>query len=107
MVVIAACIPTLQPVLELILKKLRLVSTRKSNYQSDSYKQSKSYGAQSGSRPLPSKRSTPFSRADSQESILDQEQLQITRTDEVQIDYEMHPTKNSTKQFVQPRIYEQ
>lgn len=93
MVVIAACIPTLQPVLEILLKKFKLVSTGKSNYQSGSYKQSKSYGNQSESRPMPSKRSNPFSHADSQESILDREQLKITRTDEVQVEYEMHPTK--------------
>ncbi|KAJ5161242.1 hypothetical protein N7492_006634 [Penicillium capsulatum] len=96
-VVIAACIPTLQPVLEIILRKFKLVSTGKSNYQSGSYQQSKSYGNQSGSRPLPSKRSTPFSRADSQESILDRAQLQITRTDEVQVEYEMHTPKQANR----------
>lgn len=93
MVVIAACIPTLQPVLEIVLKKFKLVTTGKGTYQS-SYAQ-KSYGNQSGSRPMPSKKSNPFSRPDSQESILDQDQLQIRRTDEVQIEYEMQPTKHA------------
>ncbi|OQE25982.1 hypothetical protein PENFLA_c007G07809 [Penicillium flavigenum] len=98
-VVIAACIPTLQPMLELILRKLKLVSTFKGHSKPSSYAQHKIYDNQSSSRAHVSKkeRITP-SRKESQESILnDLEQYQIRRTDEVHVEYEMQQPKASPK----------
>ncbi|KAJ5237748.1 hypothetical protein N7489_007839 [Penicillium chrysogenum] len=94
-VVIAACIPTLQPMLELILRKLKLVSTFKGHSKPSSYAQYKIYDNQSSSPAYVSKkeRTTP-SRKESQESILnDMEQYQIRRTDEVHVEYEMQQSK--------------
>ncbi|KZN84865.1 hypothetical protein EN45_090250 [Penicillium chrysogenum] len=94
-VVIAACIPTLQPMLELILRKLKLVSTFKGHSKPSSYAQYKIYDNQSSSPAHVSKkeRTTP-SRKESQESILnDMEQYQIRRTDEVHVEYEMQQSK--------------
>ncbi|KAJ6128237.1 hypothetical protein N7471_009454 [Penicillium samsonianum] len=95
-VVIAACIPTLQPMLELILRKLKLVSTSKGHSKPSSYAQHKIYDNQSTSRAHVSKkeRQTPLGRKESQESILnDLEQYQIRRTDEVCVEYEMQRPK--------------
>ena len=90
---IAACMPTLQPLLELILRKLNLISTGKSKYNDSSY-QNRDYVNRSSSRAIASsKKSTiPFSKVDSEEIILnDQDNLQIRCIDEVQIEYEMQP----------------
>ncbi|KAJ6186226.1 hypothetical protein N7519_007527 [Penicillium mononematosum] len=98
-VVIAACIPTLQPMLELILRKLKLVSTFKGHSKPSSYAQHKIYDNQSSSWAHASKkeRTTP-SRKESQESILnDLEQYQIRRTDEVHVEYEMQQPKAASK----------
>ncbi|KAJ5533843.1 hypothetical protein N7527_000097 [Penicillium freii] len=95
-VVIAACIPTLQPMLELILRKLKLVSTSKSHSKPSSYAQHKVYDNQLSSRTHVSKkeRTTPLRKRESQESILnDLEQYQIRRTDEVHVEYEMQRPK--------------
>ncbi|KAJ5587181.1 uncharacterized protein N7459_002946 [Penicillium hispanicum] len=87
-VVMAACIPTLQPILEIILRKLRLVSTGKGTYHLDQYQNNRSYPAQGNSTVASAKKPIQFTKMGSQESILDQDQLQIRRTDEVQIEYE-------------------
>ncbi|KAJ5603288.1 hypothetical protein N7537_006244 [Penicillium hordei] len=95
-VVIAACIPTLQPVLELILRKLKLVSTSKCHSKPSSYAQHKVYDNQPSSRTYVSKKERTISlhRKESQESILDDlEQYQIRRTDEVHVEYEMQRPK--------------
>ncbi|KAJ5958956.1 uncharacterized protein N7479_006106 [Penicillium vulpinum] len=97
-VVIAACIPTLQPMLELILRKLKLSSTSKAQSKPSTYAQYKIYDNQSSSRAHVSKkeRPTPLSKKESQESILnDIEQYQIRRTDEVYVEYEMQPPKET------------
>ncbi|CAI7652617.1 unnamed protein product [Penicillium viridicatum] len=95
-VVIAACIPTLQPMLELILRKLKLVSTSKGHSKPSSYPQHKVYDNQLSSQTHVSKRerTTPLRKRESQESILnDLEQYQIRRTDEVHVEYEMQRPK--------------
>ncbi|KOS43194.1 hypothetical protein ACN38_g5926 [Penicillium nordicum] len=95
-VVIAACIPTLQPMLELILRKLKLVSTSKGHSKPSSYAQHKVYDNPLSSRAHVSKkeRTTPLHKNQSQESILnDLEQYQIRRTDEVHVEYEMQRSK--------------
>jgi hypothetical protein len=81
--------------LELILRKLKLVSTFKGHSKPSSYAQYKIYDNQSSSPAYVSKkeRTTP-SRKESQESILnDMEQYQIRRTDEVHVEYEMQQSK--------------
>lgn len=95
-VVIAACIPTLQPILELILRKLKLVSTSKGHSKPSSYAQHKVYDNQLSSQAHVSKRerTTTLHKKESQESILnDLDQYQIRRTDEVHIEYEMQRPK--------------
>ncbi|KGO39830.1 hypothetical protein PEX1_010020 [Penicillium expansum] len=95
-VVIAACIPTLQPILEIILRRLKLVSTSKGHSKPSSYAQHKVYDNQSASRAHVSKKesTTPLRKKESQETILnDLEQYQIRRTDEVCVEYEMQQPK--------------
>ncbi|CAG8084887.1 unnamed protein product [Penicillium nalgiovense] len=98
-VVIAACIPTLQPMLELILRKLKLVSTFKGHSKPSSYAQHNLYDNQSSSRAHVSKKEKPTpSRKESQESILnDLERYQIRRTDEVHVEYEMQQPKAASE----------
>jgi hypothetical protein len=98
-VVIAACMPTLQPLLELILRKLKLVSTGRGIYDDTSY-QNRDYVNHSSSRAIVSSRKStiPFSKIDSDEVVLnDQDNMQIRCTDEVQIEYEMQPQKPTQK----------
>ncbi|KAJ5787089.1 hypothetical protein N7457_002079 [Penicillium paradoxum] len=98
-VVIAACIPTLQPMLDLILRKLKLVSTGKSHSKPSSYAQHKIYDNQSSQGPVVSKaeQSILSKRGESQENILnDIDQYQIRRTDEVYLEYEVQPPKRSS-----------
>ncbi|PLB51166.1 hypothetical protein P170DRAFT_355966 [Aspergillus steynii IBT 23096] len=105
-VVIASCIPTLQPLLELILGKRKLTSGGKSNSRHKYYQQS----SQQGHDPSQSHRSrrshalhkqdyTLTTDVESRESILRENRLDnavdtagplhIHRTDDVHIEYEM------------------
>lgn len=80
--------------MDVVLKKMKLISTANDNYQLYSSKQTLSYV----NRSKPNSSSTVLSRIDSQETILDQDQLQIRRTDEVQIEYDLQAqTKPITK----------
>lgn len=82
--------------LELILRKLKLVSTSKGHSKPSSYAQHKVYDNQMSSQAHVSKkeRTNPLRKKESQESILnDLEQYQIRRTDEVHVEYEMQRPK--------------
>lgn len=87
-VVIAACMPTLKPVLELILVKFRLMTPSNQKYQSHSHSQGQIYASARADR---NNRQNSFSKGNlSEENILsDREDLHIRRTDEVQVEYEM------------------
>ncbi|KAL1971853.1 hypothetical protein VTN31DRAFT_1941 [Thermomyces dupontii] len=96
-VVIASCIPTLQPLLEFLMGKRSLTSSgRGTNDYKNSYGyNSSSYGV--GKRSLQRKDDVGFTAVESQESILGDNQLesgnahpltQIRRTDNVTVNYE-------------------
>ncbi|KAL1992638.1 hypothetical protein VTN49DRAFT_4670 [Thermomyces lanuginosus] len=96
-VVIASCIPTLQPLLEFLTGKRSLTS---SNRNTDDKKTSNGYNSGSygvGKRSLPRKDNIGFTTVESEESILRESQLeganahpltQIRRTDNVTVNYE-------------------
>ncbi|KAJ5614881.1 hypothetical protein N7528_008535 [Penicillium herquei] len=96
--VIAACIPTLQPFMDWILKKMKLLSSHKVQYRSSQFDTSAKYGQRyaSSSFQHPHARGGAvvegpgsLSKRDSTERILDEIDLRhIRRTDEVHIDYE-------------------
>ncbi|KAH8429530.1 uncharacterized protein LDX57_007192 [Aspergillus melleus] len=116
-VVIASCIPTLQPLLELILGKRKLTSNGKSNSRHKYYQQSSQQGNEPSSqsnhhnsrrsrRALHKQDITLTTNVESRESILREERgdfdstvtggggggpgpLHIRRTDDVLIEYEM------------------
>lgn len=96
-VVIASCIPTLQPLLEFLTGKRSLTS---SNRNTDDKKTNNGYNSGSygvGKRSLPRKDNIGFTTVESEESILRESQLeganahpltQIRRTDNVTVNYE-------------------
>jgi hypothetical protein len=88
-VVIAACMPTLKPVLDFILVKLRLTTLSDQKYRSNSISQGRLYpkaGVEKNSR-----QASPF-KTISEENILgDQDDLHIRRVDEVYVGYELQP----------------
>ncbi|EAU36889.1 predicted protein [Aspergillus terreus NIH2624] len=100
-VIIASCIPTLQPVLELITGK-----RTKSSY-SNRYKGSHNLPDSSFDRPskTPRKSDLAITNVDSQESILRSDELQnshplgtIRRTDNVTVEYESHPAPGAANE---------
>ncbi|KAL2855661.1 hypothetical protein BJX68DRAFT_217541 [Aspergillus pseudodeflectus] len=103
-VIIASCIPTLQPVLELILGKRNLssYSNSRNKYKGSHQLHDYSYEASKGSKP-PRKTDTTITGVGSQESILQDTQggrsngnggdplRAIRRTDDVTVEYERRP----------------
>ncbi|KAJ5979811.1 hypothetical protein N7481_007109, partial [Penicillium waksmanii] len=88
-VVIAACMPTLKPVIDFILVKLKLTTLSDQKYQSNSFSQGRVYAKPAVER---SNRQASQFKNISEENILgDQEDLQIRRTDEVYVGYELQP----------------
>lgn len=98
-VVVASCIPTLQPLLEFILgKRVMASSSRGTNehYKSSGFNNS-SYGAK---RSMASRKEAGFTTVESQESILGDNEngnahplSQIRRTDNVTVNYESRSAK--------------
>lgn len=85
--------------LDLILKRLKLLSTGNGNSKPSAYAQYKVYDSSLHSRVVVSNRETPtpLTRKESQESILnDIEEYQIRRTDDVYVEYEMQPPRRSS-----------
>jgi hypothetical protein len=100
-VVIAACIPTLQPILDPILRVLKLSTTGKQSSRHRYYEQgSATANAGSYMRSKQSARTKGNSAAAfdeaSQDSILrdGEDPFKIRRTDEVFVDYEMQGQKH-------------
>ncbi|KAK2736470.1 hypothetical protein FQN55_001647 [Onygenales sp. PD_40] len=106
-VVIASCIPTLQPLLERLSRKANRSKNSKGYYNSSNgYMNSSSRGTK---RPHLQKRSS-LSIANSQESILPtpngqaaNEGGQIRRTDDVVVEYELQGRKTPNGAFPPPR----
>ncbi|CAI7677342.1 unnamed protein product, partial [Penicillium palitans] len=95
-VIIAACIPTLKPILDLILRRLKPVPTSKGYSKQPWYVQHMAYDNQSSSRAQVAKteRPTTLCKKESQEGILNNlEQTQTRWTNEVYEEYEMQVPK--------------
>ncbi|KAL3478272.1 hypothetical protein BJX99DRAFT_256598 [Aspergillus californicus] len=101
-VIIASCIPTLQPVLELIMgkRKLSSYSGSRNKYKGSQQLHDYSYGQ---SKPSKTPRTTDLTitGVESQESILRDDATSnahamkvIRRTDDVTVEYESHPAVN-------------
>lgn len=81
--------PTLKPVVDFILVKLKLTTLSDQKYQSNSFSQGRVYPKPAVER---SNRQASQFKNISEENILDdQEDMHIRRTDEVYVGYELQP----------------
>lgn len=89
--------PTLKPVLELILVKFGLMTPSNQKYQSHSFSQGQKYGSARADRSNLQNSYTNGKNLSEENILSDREDLHIRRTDEVQVEYEMQAQAQPTQ----------